>query len=229
MLTTALGLVWGLAQGMRHALEPDHLAAVSTLVAERKSARSAASYAVAWGVGHAVVLLAFGGALLLIRGHVPERVGAGFELAVAVMLVVLGVRALRRAFVKPVGEPVAHQHAHQHHAHPGPHDHLHVRGFTLARTPLIVGSIHGLAGSGVLAALVMPGMRSALAGLVYMLVYGSGATLGMAMLAGLVGLPLARLVQTRRGVPVLLGATGALSLVFGVAWGWAAAGVALAP
>ena len=104
-----------------------------------------------------------------------------------------------------------------------------MRGFTLARTPLVVGSIHGLAGSGMLAALVMPGMRSALAGLLYMLVYGSGATLGMAILAGLVGLPLARLVQTRRGVPVLLGATGALSLVFGVAWGWAAAGVALVP
>ena len=56
MLTTLLGLLWGLAQGMRHALEPDHLAAVSTLVAERRSARSAASYAVAWGLGHALAL-----------------------------------------------------------------------------------------------------------------------------------------------------------------------------
>lgn len=227
MLTTALGLVLGLAQGMRHALEPDHLAAVSTLVAERKSARSAASYAVAWGIGHAVVLLAFGGALLLVRGHVPERVGAGFELAVAVMLVVLGVRALHRALVKPEGPAVAHEHAHHHHAHPGPDNHVHVRGLTLARRPLIVGCVHGLAGSGALAALVMPGMRSALAGLLYMVVYGGGATLGMAMLAGLVGLPLARIVRTRRGVPLLLGATGALSLVFGVAWGVAAAQVVL--
>jgi hypothetical protein len=62
-----------------------------------------------------------------------------------------------------------------------------------------------------------------------MVVYGGGAALGMAMLAGLAGVPLARLVQTKRGVPMLLGATGALSLVLGVAWGWSAAGPALGP
>jgi hypothetical protein len=70
-------------------------------------------------------------------------------------------------------------------------------------------------------------MPSALAGLLYMALYGGGAALGMAMLAGVAGVPMARLVRTRGGVPILLGATGALSLVFGLAWGWAAAGVAL--
>lgn len=223
MLTTLLGLLWGLAQGIRHALEPDHLAAVSTLVAERRSARSAASYAVAWGLGHAMVLLAFGGALLVVQAHLPERVAAAFELAVAVMLVVLGVRALRQAMVHGAGEPVAHVHGHGAHAHAGPADHLHVRGFTLARRPLIVGCIHGLAGSGALAALVMPQMKSVALGLIYMTVYGGGAALGMAMLAGVAGLPLARIVRTRRGVPVLLGATGTLSLLLGIAWGVAAA------
>jgi hypothetical protein len=97
----------------------------------------------------------------------------------------------------------------------------------ISRRPLVVGCIHGLAGSGALAALVMPGMRSALAGLAYLLLYGGGAALGMAMLAGVVGVPMARLVRTHRGVPVLLGATGALSLVFGLAWGWTAASIAL--
>ena len=100
MLTTVLGLLWGLAQGVRHALEPDHLAAVSTLVAERRTARSAASYAVAWGVGHALVLLAFGGALLAREGATfPSASAPGSSSLVAAMLVVLGVRALRRAFV----------------------------------------------------------------------------------------------------------------------------------
>ncbi len=222
MLTTALGLLWGLAQGMRHALEPDHLAAVSTLLAERRSPRSAASYALAWGVGHAIVLLVFGGALLLVRGHVPPRVGASFELLVAAMLVVLGVRGLRLAFVRPGGDPVedAHHHGPHEHAHS---DHVHVRGLTLARRPLIVGSIHGLAGSGAIAALVIPGMRSTAAGLAYIALYGGGAALGMAMLAGVLGVPLAKLVQTPRGVPLLLGTTGALSLLFGLAWGWSAA------
>ncbi len=229
MLTTVLGLLWGLAQGVRHAFEPDHLAALSTLVAERKTARSAASYAVAWGVGHALVLVAFGGAFLVVKAHVPTRVGAGFELVVATMLIVLGVRALRRAFVRGgAGAPVQHAHEALSHVHAGPADHVHVRGFTLARQPLVVGCIHGLAGSGALAALVLPEMKSALAGLVYMMVYGGGATLGMAMLAGIMGVPLARLGRTQRGVPVLLGTTGILSLALGVVWGWAAAGVALA-
>lgn len=227
MVTTVLGLVWGLAQGMRHALEPDHLAAVSTLVADRRSARSAASYALAWGLGHALVLLVFGGALLLLRGHVPGRIGAGFELLVAGTLVVLGLRALRLAFVRPAGDPVEHRHHGAVHAHAAPSDHLHVRGVTISRRPLIVGCIHGLAGSGALAALVMPGMKSALVGFLYLALYGAGAALGMAMLAGVVGVPIARLVRTPRGVPVLLGATGALSLVFGLAWGWTAAGLAL--
>jgi high-affinity nickel-transport protein len=224
VLTTLIGLLWGLAQGVRHALEPDHLAAISTLVAERRSPRSAASYATAWGVGHALVLLGVGGALLLVRGQVPVRVGAGFELLVAMMLVVLGAQGLRRAFVQSKGEPVAHAHSHSHHAHAGPSDHLHVRGVTLARQPLLVGCIHGLAGSGALAALVMPGMKSVVAGLVYMALYGGGAALGMAMLAGLAGVPLANLARTRRGIPIVLGATGALSLVLGVAWGWSAVG-----
>ena len=229
MLTIVLGLLWGLAQGVRHALEPDHLVAVSTLVAERRTARSAASYAVAWGVGHALVLLAFGGVLLLVKGHVPERVGAGFELLVAAMLVALGVRALRRAYVHGrAGAPKPHAHELQAHVHAGPTDHVHLRGFTLARQPLVVGCLHGLAGSGALAALVLPGMKSPLAGLVYMAVYGSGATLGMAMLAGLAGVPLARLVRTARGIPILLGTTGLLSLALGVVWGWTAAGIALA-
>jgi len=227
VITTLLGLLWGLAQGVRHALEPDHLAAVSTLVAERKSARSAASYAVAWGVGHALVLLAVGGALLLVRAQLPHRIGALFELAVAAMLVVLGVRALRRAYVDAaVGTPVAHAHAHHAHAHAGPADHVHVRGLTLARRPLLVGCVHGLAGSGAIAALVMAQMPSAAAGFVYIVVFGSGATLGMAALAGLAGVPLAKLARTRRGVPVMLGVTGTLSLLLGIAWGWIAAGAA---
>jgi hypothetical protein len=227
LITTLLGLLWGLAQGMRHALEPDHLAAVSTLVADRKSARSAASYAVAWGLGHALVLMAVGGALLLVRAQLSERVGAMFELAVAAMLIVLGVRALRRAFVDgAAGAPVAHAHATHAHAHGGPAAHVHLRGFTLAMRPLLVGCVHGLAGSGAVAALVMAQLQSAVAGLVYIVVFGAGATLGMAVLAGLAGVPLAKLVRTRRGVPVLLGTTGTLSLLLGIAWGWAAASAA---
>jgi hypothetical protein len=229
LLTTVLGLLWGLAQGARHALEPDHLAAVSTLVAERRSPRSAASYAVAWGIGHALVLLAFGGALLAVRARLPDRVAALFELAVAAMLIGLGARALRQAIVRHVGGvDVAHRHRAGAHAHAGPVDHVHVRGFTLARQPLVVGCIHGLAGSGALAGLVASQMSSALSGIATLAVYGGGAGLGMAALAGLAGVPLTKLARTRRGVPVVLAASGTLSVLLGVAWAWNAAVLALA-
>jgi hypothetical protein len=220
LLTTWLGLAWGLVQGVRHAVEPDHLAAVSTLVAERRSPRSAAGYAIVWGAGHAVVLLVVGGALLLLRERMPERVGAVFELIVAAMLLVLGIRALKHALM--VGR----------HAAVGPGGHEPegaTRGPRLSPRPLIVGCIHGLAGSGALVALVVAQMRSLVAGLMYIVLYGSGAALGMAALAGLAGVPLARLVQTKQGVPVVLGTTGTLSLALGLAWGWSAAGPALVP
>jgi hypothetical protein len=229
LLTTVLGLVWGLAQGARHALEPDHLAAVSTLVADRRSARSAASYAVAWGAGHALVLLAFGGALLLARASIPDRVAAFFELAVAAMLVGLGACALRRAVVRAgAGAGVVHRHRSREHVHVGPLDHVHVPGLTLARRPLLVGCIHGLAGSGALAALVAAHTASALSGIATLAVYGGGAALGMCALAGLAGMPLTKLARTRHGVPVVLAASGALSVMLGVAWAWNAANVALA-
>jgi hypothetical protein len=135
------------------------------------------------------------------------------------MLVALGARALTRALTRRRGQSTPRAleaHAQQ-------------PGFLLAPQPLIVGCVHGLAGSGALAALMVAQMRSFAAGLVYMAVYGAGAALGMAMLAGLAGVPLARLVRTRRGVSVLLAATGCLSLVLGVGWGWAAWRPALAP
>ena len=211
MLTTWFGLLWGFAQGMRHAVEPDHLAAVSTLVAERRTARSAASYAVVWGAGHALVLLVVGGTLLVLRSRVPDTVAAVFELVVAMMLVGLGLRALWRAVLaRRVGEtPIARPH-------------VHVLGFRVAHQPLVVGCVHGLAGSGALAALVVAQMPSVAAGLAYMVLFGSGAAMGMAMLAGVAGVPLARVARTRRGMPVLLAVTGALSLILGIAWGWAA-------
>jgi hypothetical protein len=223
LLTTWLGLVWGLVQGVRHAVEPDHLAAVSTLVAERRSARSAAGYAVLWGAGHALVLLVVGGALLLLRGRMPERLAAVFELLVAAMLVALGLRALARAIRKSPAGGGAPREPHQRHEHGTIQPE---RGPALSPRPLLVGCIHGLAGTGALVALVAAQMRSLLAGFVYIALYGGGAALGMAVLAGLAGLPLARLVQTRHGVPVVLGTTGALSLALGVAWGWSATGPA---
>src|SRR5260221_1042200 len=97
MWTVCMGYLLGLVQGVRHAFEPDHLAAVSTLVAEQRSAKGSALYAAFWGVGHAMMLLVVGGLLFALRRAMPPVLEHAFELVVAVMLVALGIRALRRA------------------------------------------------------------------------------------------------------------------------------------
>ena len=105
------------------------------------------------------------------------------------------------------------------HVHDGAAEHLHVRRFTLAKRPLFVGIVHGLAGSGALAALVLPKLSSMIHGVVFMALYGLGAMLGMAILAGVLGGPLARLARTKRGLPAVLAVSGVLSLGLGLVWG----------
>lgn len=216
-----MGWLFGLAQGVRHAFEPDHLAAVSTMVAEQRSARASAFFAAMWGAGHALVLLAVGGALFVLRKEMPERAAHAFELVVAVMLVALGLRALRQAArAGRIGPPVAHSHGAVPHHHVGLVQHVHIRGWSVARRPLVIGIVHGLAGSGALTALVASSATSAASGLVFMALYGAGAMVGMALLAATVGVPLARAMRTRYGTTILLGVTGLFSLVLGLVWGW---------
>jgi len=224
MLVAATACLLGFANGMRHAFEPDHLAAVSTMVAGERSPRASVRFAAAWGAGHAATLLVAGGALALLRRDLPERASDGLELAVSVVLIVLGVRGVlaarqprataRRSMPGPVA---AHHHGAAEHSHPGVDDHVHVSRWTLARLPFMVGLVHGLAGSGALAALVASHASAPFA-LAFIAIYGVGAMAGMAALAGLLGWPLARLAQAPRAVPVLLALSGVASLVVGVLW-----------
>lgn len=221
MTSLVVGWLFGLAQGVRHAIEPDHLAAVSTVVAEQRSARASMFFAAAWGVGHALVLCVVGGVLFVARHEMPERLEHLFELGVAVMLVGLGLRAIRHAVRAGRGGAVTmHRHGAHTHAHGASAPHVHLRGWTLARRPLLIGVVHGLAGSGALTALVASSFGSAASGLLFMALYGAGAAIGMALLAGVVGVPLARFMSTRWGSTILLGSTGAFSLVLGFVWGW---------
>jgi high-affinity nickel permease len=193
MLTALTGGVAGLVLGLRHALEPDHLAAVSTMVAERPGARRGLRLGAAWGVGHTAALLAVGATLALLEISLPERIGELFELFVAAMLVVLGVRAIvrrQRAAVAPV---------------------------RVERRSLVVGLIHGLAGSGALTALVMASLPTTAQRLGYIALFGLGSIVGMALLSSLAGWPLERLRGRLRWLSV---AAGAVAAAVGVAWGW---------
>jgi high-affinity nickel-transport protein len=223
MWTLWIGYVFGLGQGVRHALEPDHLAAVSTVVATQRSARSSAFFAMCWGAGHCLVLLVVGGALFLARREVPAPLGLVFELCVAAMLVALGLRALWQACSArgARGLPWSSR-GDAASAGTSATSPMSAPSRLSALRPLAIGVVHGLAGSGALTVVVASNYRSALAGLLFIAVYGLGATAGMALLAGAVGLPLARAMRTRAGPPLLLGTTGLFSLVLGLLWGWPA-------
>ena len=218
-LITSSGL--GSLLGMRHALEPDHLAAVSTLVTGERSSVKAALLGVCWGLGHTFALVAVGIVLVVLRAEMPARVADVFEFLVAVMLVGLGLRAIYLAARQgPAGPTHAHHHGGVAHVHPGAPAHIHIGAWTLARRPLLVGAVHGLAGSGALTALVLTTLPSTAARLAYMALFGLGSTLGMAVLSGLLGWPLARMGSHRtlaRGISL---AVGCVSIVLGLAWGY---------
>jgi high-affinity nickel-transport protein len=220
MLATLSACALGFANGVRHALEPDHLAAVSTFVAGEKSARATVRYAVSWGAGHGAMLVAVGGLLAAFRAELPSLATDDLELVVAFALVALGVRGLRQAAsAMRVGETHTHRHGDLEHAHAGPRDHVHVHGSSFARLPFVVGLVHGLAGSGALAALVAAHVSSAAYAIGFAAIYATGAAAGMAALAGLLGVPFARLARSRRAASYVVLVSALASLVVGVVWG----------
>jgi len=218
-LVTSSGL--GSLLGMRHALEPDHLAAVSTLVTDERNSYKAALLGMCWGLGHTLSLIAVGAALVLLRAEMPASAADFFEFCVALMLVGLGLRAMYlSARQGPSGPVHAHHHGHHVHVHGATQPHIHIGTWTLARRPLLVGAVHGLAGSGALTALVLTTLPTTAARLTYMLLFGLGSSVGMAALSGLLGWPLASVGQHRllaRGVPFVV---GCVSTALGIAWGY---------
>lgn len=215
LLTGLLGLVLG----MRHALEPDHLAAVSTLVAEN-SRRTSAWLGVMWGFGHSVTLLVVGGALAFFGGQMPGTLTAGFEVLVALVIIALGVRAVRRSFMEGrTGARTPHRHGAVEHVHPASTEHLHINRWTIATRPLLVGVLHGLAGSGALTALIVSELPTFTSRLTALLLFGLGTTMGMTLITGLAGVPLQRLAKAPRVATGLLATAGLFSIGVGVWWG----------
>jgi ABC-type nickel/cobalt efflux system permease component RcnA len=199
---------WSLAflLGLRHATEPDHVAAVATLVPEQHNARRAMQLGAAWGLGHSLAILACGGALLLFRQSMSERVSDWLELTVSGLLLVLGMRSILRAMRKPSLETRGADHAHL----PMRHS---------RRKSLLIGLLHGTAGSGSLAALVFANMPDLRAGLTYLFFFGAGSLLGMAALAGIAGAPLRVISQRAKPQALLFAAAGILSVTIGINYG----------
>jgi ABC-type nickel/cobalt efflux system permease component RcnA len=213
--------LFGILLGIRHAFEPDHLTALSTMVTEERGPRRAAALGALWGIGHTGALLAVGLVLALLQARMPARLADTFELAVAVMLVALGARAIRRAIREGrSGAITTHSHGRLVHEHAAAHGHLHIGGRAFGRRSLLVGVVHGLAGSGSLTALALANLPTTAARLLYVALFGAGSIAGMAVLSGLAGWPLARVGRRPRLLAALTVSTGLLSVGLGISWGW---------
>ena len=215
-----LGLPLGLAIGARHALEPDHLAAVSTLVAERPGWRRGALLGAAWGLGHAAALAVVGSALALADAAMPPVLGRGLELVVALMLVGLGLRAMvQDARLGRTGAEVRHRHGQGEHVHPAAAAPVHVGGRALAWRPLVIGLVHGLAGSGALAAAAIAELTTGPARFGFVATFAVGSIVGMAALSAVAGAGLRSFASRPAPMRALFAVSGLASAAIGVWWG----------
>jgi sulfite exporter TauE/SafE len=188
--STLTVLLLGFLLGLQHAIEADHLAAVSAIVSEKKSLLTASLIGGLWGIGHTVSLFAVGVLVIVLKLQISETVEARLEAVVGVMLVLLGLNALRKLFTSRV-----HVHVHQH----GTREHLHFH--THDKEPaadshhrfsprsIFIGMVHGLAGSAALMLLIVPTISSPVIALLYILIFGIGSIGGMMVMSFLIGLP----------------------------------------
>jgi sulfite exporter TauE/SafE len=210
-LTTILG--FGLILGVRHALDADHLAAVSTVLAERPSWRASGLVGLSWGCGHTAVLLLVGAVVLILRVRIPDPVAAAAEGAVGLMLValggLLGLKLLKERWHLHQHDHDGQKHVHLHsHAHSLEHGHAH--WWRESVRPLCIGMAHGLAGSAAVLLLVVASAQGVFEGLVFIAVFGVGSILGMLLIGLVLSLPI--VWSLRLGRPVFLAVQGLASV-----------------
>ena len=220
----------GFVLGQRHALDVDHLAAVSTIVSQRRSVWASGLVGVAWGLGHTAALFAASVVVIGLHASIPPRVSSALELGVALMLVGLGLNLLRTLW----SGGTVHRHVHRHDGHA--HAHVHVHGAhedmrhhaRVGRRPFVVGLVHGLAGSGALMLAVLATIPSPGVALVYVAVFGIGSIAGMLAMSTLFGVPLALVGGrfARAELALRLGAAlGSMAVGVRLAWELAAGGL----
>ena len=245
-------LAVGFFLGMRHATDPDHVIAVSTIVSNQRNSMRAALIGAFWGVGHTLTIFVVGAGIILFNLVIPVRVGLSMELSVAVMLIILGVWNIA-GFLRavPDGTPNAasiqnhasekvvhshlhshgdlvhsHSHAHQHEDHSDSPDHAPLdwmdRVFGKASLyqylrPLVVGIVHGLAGSAAVALLVLTTIRNVHWAVAYLLIFGVGTIAGMMLITMSIASAFTMMGKGRQRFSRRLAlASGLLSLGFGL-------------
>jgi ABC-type nickel/cobalt efflux system permease component RcnA len=229
----SLGLIFGL----KHATEVDHVVAISTIVSQNRSLLRSAIVGALWGAGHTAALLVMGVVVLGLRVAIPEGLSKWLEFCVALMILGLGLSALWRA-LRRGGEMHVHQHSHNGTAHVHVHFHevttrhdqephvsqqpvthpTHDHGVSvIGIKPIVIGTIHGLAGSGALTLLVLTQIKSAWLGLIYLGIFGVGSIVGMLLMSTLIGLPFTLNSRYLTGFHQRMQtAVAALSIAFGL-------------
>lgn len=228
-LSAVTALIIGFTLGLKHATEVDHVVAISTIVSQHKNVFRSAIVGALWGAGHTASLLVVGTIALLLRVAIPERVSGWLEFCVALMIIGLGISALWRA-LKKSNQFHVHEHSHDGLTHKHVHFHEHEKKHEPSSTsrhshavsrvgvkPLLIGTMHGLAGSGALTLLVLTQIRSPFIGFLYLAIFGIGSIAGMVLMSGLLGLPFAltsnNLTKLHRHLQTV---AAALSICFGI-------------
>ncbi|MEO7539519.1 MAG: urease accessory protein [Pyrinomonadaceae bacterium] len=216
-------LGFGFLMGLKHATEADHLAAVSTIVAERKSILSSALIGGFWGLGHTISLFVAGVYVLLLDFQISGTAERRLELGVGIMLTLLGLNVLRK--LRHGGS--LHFHTHEHGGHVHAHPHLHEdaeinepathHNFRFNTRAVLIGMMHGLAGSGALMLLVIPTIESKALGMIYVTIFGIGSIGGMMLMSFLVGLPFHLTASKFNSLNLLLqSGAGCVSVILGL-------------
>lgn len=210
-------LGFGFVLGMQHALEADHIAAVSSIAARRSQIGDIVKHGLTWGMGHTITLFLFAGVALVLGQAIPAHFEQWLETAVGIMLVGLGVHVLWRLWRDRVhfhqhthGDGRRHIHVHGHAGEEVPHAlsaHEHSHGFRWRS--LLVGLMHGMAGSAALLVLTVSQTKDPMQGLFYVLLFGVGSMIGMGALSTVIALPIAAsakfLTWVNRGLQVVVG------------------------
>jgi len=241
MITFVSIIALGFFLGMRHATDPDHVIAITTIVSRERQLSKSAWIGAFWGIGHTLTIFVVGSGIILFDLVIPPRVGLSMELAVGLMLVLLGMVNLMSFFRSvPVTNEggLVHSHPHSHgdyiHSHPHSHSpelHSHASDRTpLARLdrlllkfktyrllrPLVIGIVHGLAGSAAVALLVLATIRDARWALAYLFVFGVGTIAGMMVITMSIASTFRLAGGGERFTRTLALASGLLSLAFGL-------------
>lgn len=222
-------LTLGFLLGIRHAIDADHVVAISTIISKQKHIRGSARIGMLWGIGHSITVTLVGIPIIFFSLKIPLKIGMALEFSVGIMLVVLGIVNLYRVrsqIVKTIAS-IIHKHSHSHLSQEHYHLHIHLPNKSNNKThhlelfqvirPILVGLMHGLAGSSAVAILILSTINNSILAAFYLVIFHVGATMGMMIITTLLGASIKVANQKLTFLhKYLVIVSGILSLVFGI-------------